>query len=480
MPEIEPGMLRAMLDVMPDAGIVVAHDGHIRAVNEQVEELFGYPAHALLGQSIELLVPERFRHAHRRHRESYDDAPKKRPMGSGLQLYARRADASEFPADISLSPVSSAGEPIVVALVRDTTDLGAATSAVAQLASIVRTSRDGILTVTLSGVITSWNPGAEHLFGFRQEDIVGTHISRLVPAEASPVFEELLDMVAMGMSPPPRDTAWLVKGEERVDVSISVSPMEVGDELTGFSFVVTDISERTQAEAAHRSQQAWDELTTELRLSSLQGAPVHETLALLCERLLEPLCCDGAAVLQPAAGELRVIASAGRQGWEWLHELAESVAVADETRWAPQHPAAEHGARQALVAPIPRVTGDPRYVLALSCGHPEELPARAVERAEGLAGQAALALELTQARAMKERLLLAEDRDRIGRDLHDLVIQRLFATGMSLQAVEGLVSDPAVARRIDQAIHELDTTIREIRTTIFALEPRPEGVPTGH
>jgi signal transduction histidine kinase len=89
--------------------------------------------------------------------------------------------------------------------------------------------------------------------------------------------------------------------------------------------------------------------------------------------------------------------------------------------------------------------------------------------------QAALAIGLTQARAEHERLALLEERDRIGRDLHDLVIQRLFATGMVLQGAQRLTSDPAVFERVSRAVNELDQTIREVRSTIFALHHASEG-----
>lgn len=89
--------------------------------------------------------------------------------------------------------------------------------------------------------------------------------------------------------------------------------------------------------------------------------------------------------------------------------------------------------------------------------------------------QAALAIGLTQARAEHERLALLEERDRIGRDLHDLVIQRLFATGMVLQGAQRLTTNPEVSDRVGRAVGELDQTIREVRSTIFALHHAAEG-----
>jgi signal transduction histidine kinase len=92
------------------------------------------------------------------------------------------------------------------------------------------------------------------------------------------------------------------------------------------------------------------------------------------------------------------------------------------------------------------------------------------------AEQAALALQVTRSREDRTRLAVLVDRDRIGRDLHDVVIQRLFAVGLSLEAAAGLVPDSELARRVAGAVDDLDTTIRDIRRTIFELQsPRDSG-----
>jgi signal transduction histidine kinase len=98
----------------------------------------------------------------------------------------------------------------------------------------------------------------------------------------------------------------------------------------------------------------------------------------------------------------------------------------------------------------------------------------------GFAAQAAVALELAERRREAERFAIVQDRDRIGRDLHDLVIQRLFATGMQLQSAVRLVEqDPAEASaRVNRAVDELDVTIRELRSTIYGLQAPLEGRPS--
>src|ERR1700747_300301 len=93
------------LEALPDALIVVESDGTIAQVNSQTEELFGYQRGELLGQKIEVLVPERYRRQHPAHRDDFTHSPRIRRMGAGLDLYGRRRDGSEFAVEISLSPV---------------------------------------------------------------------------------------------------------------------------------------------------------------------------------------------------------------------------------------------------------------------------------------------------------------------------------------------------------------------------------------
>ena len=96
-----------------------------------------------------------------------------------------------------------------------------------------------------------------------------------------------------------------------------------------------------------------------------------------------------------------------------------------------------------------------------------------LEMAEAFANHAAIALELSAARLDRERLAVLEDRDRIARDLHDHVIQRLFAAGLTVQSIAGAVHKEGNAERLTQVVDELDDTIRQIRTSIFELHGSP-------
>jgi len=114
-------LVRSVLDSLPDAMIIIDSSGRILFANHQVTDLFGHANDAIVGQLIETLLPERFRHRHVGHRTSYTNNVRVRPMGIGLDLFAMRKDGSEFPVEISLSPITQDDQILVAAAIRDIT-----------------------------------------------------------------------------------------------------------------------------------------------------------------------------------------------------------------------------------------------------------------------------------------------------------------------------------------------------------------------
>ena len=122
MQSIPPELARSALDAAPDAMIIIDAAGIVRYANKQVSALFGYPHEAIVGREVEQLMPERYRARHIGHRENYIHNIRLRPMGQGLELFGLRSDGSEFPVEISLSPIDDGTRVLTAAAIRDVTD----------------------------------------------------------------------------------------------------------------------------------------------------------------------------------------------------------------------------------------------------------------------------------------------------------------------------------------------------------------------
>ncbi len=318
-----------LVEAAPDGMMMVDEVGEILLVNRRVEELFGYQRQDLVGQPIEVLLPEGLRQVHRTHWVRFRAEPGLRAIGAGLVLLARRADGARLPVEISLSPLRTGDGLRVIAAVRDITARVAAESEAAQVRRVIDATADAVLMFDPATLrFTYVNLGATTQLGYSREELLS-----MGPLHITPRFSETEFRALIG----------------------SVSP--------GQSHTYTTL---------HRRKDGTD-------------IPVEAVL---------------------------------------------------------QHPPDDFG-------------GGPGWMVAIA----RDLTIR---------------LEMEQrAKAAEREVAVLEDRERIARDLHDRVIQRLFAAGLGIEAFHKRVSDPLLSARLGQVVDELDQTIRELRTSIFQLTLAP-------
>jgi PAS domain S-box-containing protein len=182
---------RQVFDAYPDAILQVNGHGRIQMANPQAGAVFGCRPQELLGKPVEELVPERFRSHHAADRERYQTQPVTRPMGSGLDLWARRADGSEVPVDITLSPMETKDGLQTVCVIRDISERRRAAEALRQKAELIELAHDAILVRDPAGHIMQWNAGAQETYGWAAADALGKDAHTFLQAVFPISFEDL-------------------------------------------------------------------------------------------------------------------------------------------------------------------------------------------------------------------------------------------------------------------------------------------------
>jgi formate hydrogenlyase transcriptional activator len=290
----------------PDAIMSADMEGRILRVNSQMEKLFGYSRGELLGQAVELLMPERFRADHPSHRAQYAAQRRSRPMGRGLALYARRKDGSEFPVDIMLSPLETEKGPLVLSVIRDITERKMAQESLRQSEERFRLLVDGardyaIFMLDPDGRVTSWNPGAEHIKGYRGEEIIGRHFSQFYTqedADSGRPADLLKTAAAEGRT---ENEGWRVRKDgSRFWANVIITALrDDKGQLRGFSKVVRDFTERKRAQEALLLQ------ITNILVANLDVRRLFAAISASL-RQVTPHEFASLALLQAAGKELRV------------------------------------------------------------------------------------------------------------------------------------------------------------------------------
>jgi PAS domain S-box-containing protein len=295
-----------LFEFSPDAILVADSKGVMCAANARTEELFGYASEELIGQSVEMLVPARFRPLHPLHRENYGAHPRTRRMGTGLNLYGLRKDGTELPVDIMLKPIVTAQGSAVVAFIRDATEQRAAEEALrlkdTRLRSIVESIGDyAIYLLDRDGHVLTWNPGAERIKGYKADEVLGLHFSRFFTEEDVEQGRPAELMRQAIVKNRVEDEGWRVRKDgSRFWANVVMTAIhDSTGAVTGFSKITRDVT---------GDKQAQESVMTGLSSLLLANVDIRKLLVAFSASIRQLVRHDAAtlALYEEPTGKLRV------------------------------------------------------------------------------------------------------------------------------------------------------------------------------
>ena len=237
-----------ILNTAADATIISDSAGYIRVANGRAEELFGYGAGELIGQQVEVLLPEGFRTRHRELRTGFNAAPRARPMVSGLDLAGMRKDGSTFRAEIALNPIETEDGLIVTSTIRETSGVD---ESEAYFKTILESAPDALVIIDDQGKMTIVNGQAERMFGYEREEMLGQPVEMLLPerirkthVQNRAVFNDDPRLRPMGVG---MDLVARRRDGSEFPVEISLSPVQSSGRRF-VSSVIRDVTERKRME----------------------------------------------------------------------------------------------------------------------------------------------------------------------------------------------------------------------------------------
>lgn len=459
---------RNLVESAPDAVVIVDARGDIVLVNEQTEALFGYPRDELLGKSVELLLPDRFRGQHALHRTAYLEDPRTRPMGVGLELAGRRRDGTEFPVDISLAGVETPEGLLATARIRDITEQRRAEEVrrrgEGRFAALLESAPDAVVIVDEDGRMVIVNEQTERLFGYTREELVGQPVELLLPERFQDRHVAHRGDYYGDPGTRPMGAGLELFGRRRdgtefpVDISLSAVETDEGRLATAF---IRDATDRRAAEELRRKGE-------DRFRALLESAP------------------DGVLI---ADAEGRIVL-ANHQieelfGYERQELLGKPVELLLPARFHERH----RGHRaEYLDAPSTRPMGvgldlagrrkdQSEFPVDISLSTIETDEGRLltafVRDITGRRAQADLERDLANRRALLAHLVTAseEERSRIAADIHDDSIQAITAAGMRLQILRRGLQDPDQLRLLDELEETVRLSIGRLRHLLFELRP---------
>jgi PAS domain S-box-containing protein len=241
--------LRAILNTAVEGIVTIDHRGLIESVNPAAERIFGYEAAELIGKNVNLLIPPPDHAVHDGYLSNYLRTGLARIIGIGREVSGQRKDGSLFPMELSVNEVKLKNRRLFTGFIRDITARKESEKSLLHYAALVEFSDDAIIGKTLEGYVTSWNRGAETIFGYTRSEMVGKHISLLIPDDRKGEEPVILDKIRNGQSVDHFETIRRRKDGRIIDVSITISPIrDATGTVVGASKLARDITSRKQLE----------------------------------------------------------------------------------------------------------------------------------------------------------------------------------------------------------------------------------------
>jgi formate hydrogenlyase transcriptional activator len=297
-------LFEQFFEASPDGVLVVNSEGLITRINAQTEKLFGYSRSELCGQPVEVLIPDRFRKIHTADRDNYQDAPRMRPMGAAQELFGKRRDGSEFPAEIILSPIKTNGETIVLTVVRDITERKRAEDALRtseeQLQSILDNSTTVIYVKDVEGRYLRVNRHFEELWRIKKGQAKGKTDYDLFPQEMAENLRANDQKVLQTAAPLEFEEVVSHSGGIHTYISIKVPLFDAWGRPYAVAGISTDITERKKAEEA---------LLLEISMVLLSNLDVRELFTAISATLhrIMPHEYASLALYGPESKDLRLL-----------------------------------------------------------------------------------------------------------------------------------------------------------------------------
>lgn len=468
-----------LIESAPDGALLVDPGGIIHYANAPLCALSGYQREVLVGQPVEVLLAQGVRKRHQAWRHGYQATPRARPMGTST-LTLLRADGAGVPVEISLAPVDVGGVRMTFASVRDVSEVRAQDRARRRLLYLLDLDPDAVYVVDADTTAIEYaNSGACALLGYTQAELLQLTLWDLTSgateeargavlaehAREGPGHVHMIDVVRR------------TKDGDLVPCDTRGQLVSDTDGHRTFTIVDRDARPRLAYERERGRQLALSRLVAEVTQLELSIAPEREIHQHLVDGAARLLDAENASlvVYDPRHDRIDTLAAVGtaaearlRDGGSlamdvllpWMHATSPVLLPGGPPYVAPD-PAMRKG--PGVVAQFRAADSRLGLLTAFRAVGGEPFTTAEGRLLADLAGRLALVVELGRARVAGQRLELVEERQRIARDLHDMVIQDLIGIGMQL--ADGSMAETEAGR--DALVEQLDDTIRRLRLVVF-------------